>query len=84
MNSTINKTFYSNSAESMFLRYKKISKKAVKLGSFLQYLVHIFLGHGWRRLLKNQFKNFMKPYHEEISSKAWSMWQRHIPKNAFF
>ena len=46
MNSTINKTFYSNSAESMFLRYKKISKKAVELGSLLQYLVHIFLGHG--------------------------------------
>ena len=27
------------------LKYKKISKKAVKLGSFLQYSVHIFLGH---------------------------------------
>ena len=32
MNSTINKTFYTCSTESLFLRYKKISKKAVKLG----------------------------------------------------
>ena len=29
----------------LFLRYKRIPKKAVKLGSFLQYSVHIFLGH---------------------------------------
>ena len=27
------------------LRHKNISKKAVKIGGFLQYLVHIFLGH---------------------------------------
>ena len=32
----INKTFYTCSAESLFLR-NKISKKAVKLGSFLQF-----------------------------------------------
>ena len=40
MNSTINKTFYTCSTESLFLRYKKISKKAVKLGSFynVQYI----------------------------------------------
>ena len=30
MNSTIKKTFYTCSTESLFLRYKKISKKAVK------------------------------------------------------
>ena len=30
---------------SLFLRYKKISKKAVKTGGFLQCSVHIFLGH---------------------------------------
>ena len=35
MNSTINKTFCTCSTESLFLRYRKISKKAVKLGSFL-------------------------------------------------
>ena len=43
MNSTINKTVYICSTESLFLRYKKISKKAVRLGSFLQYSIHIFL-----------------------------------------
>ena len=43
--SAIKKTFYACSMESLFLRYKKISKKAVKLGSFLQCSVHIFLGH---------------------------------------
>ena len=31
--------------ESHFSRYKKISNKAVKLGSFRQYSVHLFLGH---------------------------------------
>ena len=35
MNSTIYKTFCTCSTESLFLRYRKISKKAVKLGSFL-------------------------------------------------
>ena len=50
--------------ESLFLRYKKISKKAVKLGSFLQCSVHIFLGHDegvwkiklrifWNHVIKN-------------------------------
>ena len=65
MNSTINKTFYTCSTESLFLRYKKISKKAVKLGSFLQCSVHIFLGHDtiaasrinlrilWNHIMKN-------------------------------
>ena len=36
------------------------------------------------RLLKNQFQNFVKPYHEELSSKAWSMWPYHLPQNIFF
>ena len=45
MNSSINETFYTFFTESLFLRYKKVSKKAVKLGSFLQYSVYIFLGH---------------------------------------
>ena len=46
MNSTINKIFCTCSGELLFLRYNKICKKAViKLGSFLQCLVHIFLGH---------------------------------------
>ena len=45
MNSTIKKTFYTCSTESLFLRYKKVSKKADKLVSFLECSVHIFLGH---------------------------------------
>ena len=45
MNSTINKTFYACSTDSFLLRYKKISKKAVKIGGFLQCSVHTFLGH---------------------------------------
>ena len=57
MNSTNNKTFYSFSTESLFLRYKKSSKKAVKIGDFLQCSVHIFLGHD---------ENFVKPDHEEL------------------
>ena len=65
MNSTINKTFYACSIESLFLRYKNISKKAVKLGSFLQCSVKIFLRHDgciWKinlRILSNYImKNF--------------------------
>ena len=45
MNSTINKTFYTCSTGSLFLSYKKISKKALKTGGFFQCSVHIFLGH---------------------------------------
>ena len=43
------------------------SKKVV-LGSFIQCLVHLFLGHDG--CFKNQFKNFLEPYHEELSGKA--------------
>ena len=71
MNSTTNKTFYTCSTVSLFLRYKKISKKAVKLGSFLQCSVHIFLAHDGD-FCKNQFKNFVKPYNEELSSIIFS------------
>ena len=42
MNSTINKTFYTCSTESLFLRYVKVSKKAVKIGGCS---VDIYLGH---------------------------------------
>ena len=45
-----------------------MSKKAVKLGCFLQCSVHIFLGHDAD--LRIKFKNFVEPYHEELSSKA--------------
>ena len=66
MNSTINKIFCTCSGELLFLRYNKICKKAViKLGSFLQYLVHIFLGHdgcvrkiNLRILWNHSMKNF--------------------------
>ena len=64
MNRSINKAFYACYTESLFLRYKKISKKAAKLGSFLQCSVHIFLGHDgcilktnlrilWNHIMKN-------------------------------
>ena len=60
----LKKTFYTCSTESLFLRYKKISKKAVKIGGFLQCSVHIFLGHDgyflkidlrvfWNYIMKN-------------------------------
>ena len=39
------KTFYTCSTESLLLRYKKISKKSVKLGSFLHCSEDIFLGN---------------------------------------
>ena len=45
MNSTINQSFYTFSTESLFLGYKKISKKAVMIGGFIQFSVHIFLEH---------------------------------------
>ena len=45
MNSAINKNFYTCSIELLFLRYKQISKKAVKIGGFVQCSVRIFLGH---------------------------------------
>ena len=37
MNSTISKAFYTCPTETLFLRYKKVSKKVVKIGGFLQY-----------------------------------------------
>ena len=79
INSTINKFIYKCSTESLFLRNKKIFKKAVKLGSFLQCSIHIFLGHDdcvWKI-------NFVRSYHEELSSKAWSVGQHHIPPKHF-
>ena len=63
MNSTINKTFYTCSTESMLLRCDKIPEKAVKLGSFLQFSLHIFIRHDgyiWKinlRILWNYVMN---------------------------
>ena len=65
INSTVNKTFYTCYAESLFLRYKKIFKKAVKLGNFLQSSVHIFLGHDgcvWKINLRILFNHIMKNF----------------------
>ena len=48
MNSSFKKTFYTCLTEASLLldlRYKWISKKAVKLGSFFQCSVHMFLRH---------------------------------------
>ena len=55
-----------------------MSKKAVKLSSFLQCSVYIFLGYD------GCFKNYVEPYHEELSSKSWSVRQHQIPQNIFF
>ena len=65
MNSTISKTLYTCSTESLFLRYKKISKKAVKRGGFLQCSVHTFLGHDgcfWKVHLTILWKHIMKNF----------------------
>ena len=65
MNITINKTFYTCSAESLFLRYKKIFRKAVKIGGFLQCSVHIFLGHDayfWKINLRILWNHIMKGF----------------------
>ena len=43
MNSTIKKTFYTSSTESLFLRYKKIFKEAVKLGCTNQFKIFVKL-----------------------------------------
>ena len=62
---TINTTFYTCSTESSFLRYKKISKKAVKLGKFLQCSVHIFLRHDgcfWKINLRISWNHIMKNF----------------------
>ena len=83
MNSPINKIFYICSTESLFLRYKKISKKAVKLGSFLQCSVHIFLRHdGWilkinLRILWNHIMKNLQVKHGQYDSIIF-------PKNIFF
>ena len=63
----------------MFLRYQQISKKAVKLGSFFQCSVHTFLGHDG--CFKNSFKNFVKPYHEELSRSMVNVTASYSPKH---
>ena len=74
MNSTVNKTFCTCSTESLFLRYKQISKKAIKLGSFFQCSVHIFLGHdgsAWQinlRVLRNHFMKNLQVKHGQCDS----------------
>ena len=51
INDTINKTFYTCFTDLLFLMYEKIFKKAVKLGSFIQCSVHMFL-----RLIRDFWK----------------------------
>ena len=63
MNITINKTFYTSSTESLLIRSKNISKKGVKLGSFLQCSIHIFLwfdGGFWKINLRISWNHIMK------------------------
>ena len=65
MNSTINRTFYTCSKETLLLRYTKISKKAVKLGDFLRCSVHIFLEHDgcfWKIIIRILWKYIMKSF----------------------
>ena len=78
MNSTITKTFRRCLEELLFLRYEKIPKKAVKLDSFLQCSVHIFLGQDdcvWKINLRVLSIHILKNF----PCKVWSMWQHHIP-----
>ena len=78
MNSTINKAFYTCSEESLLLNYSNISNKAVKLGSFLQCSVHIFLRHGgcfWEINLKFFWNYIMKNFevkHNQCDSTRFS------------
>ena len=62
-----------------------MSKKAVKLGSFLQCSVHLFLVPDgcFIEWWVNYFQNFLETYHEELPGKPWSMWQHHVPQNIF-
>ena len=65
INSTINKTFYIYSTELFFLRYQEIFKKDIKLGSFLQCSVHIFLGYDdcfWKINLRILWNHIMKNF----------------------
>ena len=51
--------------KSLLLRYKKIFKKAVKIGSFLQCWEHIFLGHAgcfWKINLRIFWNHTMKNF----------------------
>ena len=48
------------------IRYKIISNKAVKLSSFLQCSVHVFLGHDgyfWKINLRISWNHIMKNFH---------------------
>ena len=45
MTSTINNAIYICFRESLFFRYKKVSRKAVNIVGFLQFSVHIILGY---------------------------------------
>ena len=82
MNSSINKIVYTCSTESLFLRYEKISKKAIKLGRFLQCSVHIFLVQ--MAAFEKTIDNLVKPYHKEPSSKDGQYDSIIFPPNIFF
>ena len=56
MNSTLEQ-FYPCSTESLFLRHKKIFKKAMKISGFLQCSVHAFLENDGYKKLKMLIKN---------------------------
>ena len=82
MNSTINKTFYPCSTESLFLRYKKVSKIAVKLGSFLQCSIEMFLRHdGWNHIMKNFQVKQGQLHHIPKNILLWKLWViiSHLP-----
>ena len=56
-----------------FTSITQFSEKAVTFGSFLK-VKHTYFRRWWL-FLKNLFKNFVRLYHEELSSNTWSMWQ---------
>ena len=74
MSSTISYIIYTCSTKSLFLRYKKISKKVVEMVIFLQCSVQIFQGHDgyfWKinlRILGNHIKSNFQVKHGERDS----------------
>ena len=66
-NNTINKTFYTCSTESLFLRSKETCEN-----KWFSSMFSIYISRRWWLFLKNWFKNFVKQYHAELSWKAWS------------
>ena len=64
MNITINQIFYTSSSESLFLKYEKIFKKAVKFRSFLQFPLKLIS----KFFENNRFSEGMRKFLRKLSS----------------